>query len=84
MVDFHNGISSNNPDHAAVGQTFPGQAQNQRVELRSGEDHRSTAAPPVETSLIQTPMGQPDAMPIMDQDFHPGAASVGELNRPGN
>ena len=24
------------------------------------------------------PMSQPDALPVMDQGFHPGAASVGE------
>ena len=77
-VDFHNGISSKNPDYAAIGQTFPGQTQNQGVELCSGERQRSTAAPPVKTSLIQTPMGQPDAVPVMDKDFHPGAASIGE------
>jgi hypothetical protein len=36
IVDFHNGISSKNPDHAAIGQTLPGQAQNQGVELALG------------------------------------------------
>ena len=44
----------------------------------AAERQRSTVAPPVETSLIQATMGQPDAVPVMDEDFHPGAASIGE------
>ena len=78
MVDFHNGISSKNSDHAAITQVLPRQPQNQRIELRPTQFHAPPPDPPVETSLIQTTVGQPDAVSVMDQDFHPGAASIGE------
>ena len=58
MVDFHNGISSKNSDHAAITQVLPRQPQNQRIELRPTQFHAPHPDPPVETSLIQTTVGQ--------------------------
>ena len=78
MVDFHSGISSENLDHPAVGQMFPGQAQNQGVELHPVQRQRPVTGTPAETSLVQTPVSQPDAVAVMHQHLHPVAASIGE------
>ena len=78
MVDFHNGMNLKNLNHAAVGQVFPGQAQNQGVKLRSVQRQRPVTDTPAEASLVQSPVGEPDTVTIMHQHFHPVTASVGK------
>ncbi len=78
MVDFHNGMNLQNLNHASVGQVFPGQAQNQGVKLQSAQFLATHSAPPVKAPLIQTSIGQPDAMTVMHQHFHPVAAPIGK------
>ncbi len=78
MVDFHNGINLKNLNHAAVGQTLPWQTQNQSVKLQAAQLHAARSGTPVKASLVQSPVGEPDAMAVMYQHFHPGTASVGK------
>ena len=78
IVDFLNGGRLKNPNHPAIGQPFPRQAQNQRLELPAGESGTAIARSKLKPPLVQSPVGQPDAVAIMHQHLQPGTASVGK------
>ena len=78
IVDFPNGGRSQNPDHAAIGQPFPRQAENQRIELPSGERDAAITRPKLKPALVEPPVRQPDAVTVMDQYLQAVTALVGK------
>ena len=77
-MDFPTGGPSQNHDHAAVGQSLPGQAQNQRIELPAGKANAAIARPQSKPPLIQPPVRQPDTVAIMYQYLQAIAALIGK------
>ena len=78
IVDFPTGGPSQNTNHSAIGQPLPRKAQNQRIKLGAGQLKCGISVPPAETPLIESAMGEPDAVPIMDQHFHPVRPPMGK------
>ena len=66
------------PDDSALTEAFPGEPENEGVELGAGEADGIATFGPDELTLIEPAGGEPDAEAIVDEEFDPAGAGVGE------
>jgi hypothetical protein len=66
------------PDYTTIGQSLPGQTENQRIELAAGERDAAIARSKLKPTLVQATIGQPDPVTVVHQNLQAVTALVGK------